>query len=348
MTIYFRGGEDIDFDPSYGSTITNIDTAGIAYRSSFARCALALTTLNDTTPLPSRRLQAYPFWSNVTTLWSHAQYCNYNNATLYYPNASLMGFQDSTGLARIIVRGDTALGQIRISTVNAAGTVTDLVASSASIPALFASTTPLALDLSVTNYGASGTVTFYVNGVSVATYTGNLVTDSNTGLGGAFWAGLTNGSPEVAWSEMIVSSSSTLGYGLYTMAPVANGNTNTWTGSVSNVNEITINDANYNYTTTVNAEAEYTTSTSLPTGSWSVLEFSTKARIARGATGPQTFEFVVRTINGTPADYTAGSTSPNTSFHGYTYVWSQNPATSAAWAATDFASGFNYGVIATT
>jgi len=346
MTAYFRGGEDIDFDPFFGSLGYNVTTNGGWFRGNFSRCGLIFNNPSDATSLPANRLQAYPFWSNVTTLWSHAQFINLGSNANWQSSATIMGMQDSTGVARILITTGGAIGQVRIAIANAAGTISYVASSSASIPAIPASTM-CALDLQVINYGASGTVNFYVAGVLVVSYTGNLVTDGNTGLGGAFWAGAVTSAADCSWSEMIVSSVSTVGAGLYTMAPVANGNTNTWTGSVSNVNEITINDANYNYTATVNAEAEYTTATSLPTGNWTVQEFSTKARIARGATGPQTFEFVVRTINGTPADYTAGSTSPSTSFHDYTYAWSQNPATSAAWVAGDFATGFNYGVIAT-
>jgi hypothetical protein len=144
-----------------------------------------------------------------------------------------------------------------------------------------------------------------------------------------------------AYSEVIVQDSSTLGYALLTVPPLANGNTNTWTGSVGNIDEITINDANYNTTTADSQLAEYTVTYTLPSGDWNVVAYVEEARVSVGSTGPQHFEFAVRTYG---SDYVAGTVTPTNYLDNYSYIWAQNPHTALPWGTLDFGAGFNLGI----
>jgi hypothetical protein len=131
---------------------------------------------------------------------------------------------------------------------------------------------------------------------------------------------------------VIIQDTSTLGMAVLTLPPLATGNTQAWTGSVSNINEISINDSNYIYDANANDISEWTVSTSsMPAGTWNISAVVTEARVNVGSSGPQHFEWVVRTSDG--SDHVAGSVAPTTSFSNYQYVWPTNPHTSAAWNA---------------
>jgi hypothetical protein len=108
------------------------------------------------------------------------------------------------------------------------------------------------------------------------------------------------------------------------------------------VNKTTINDAT-SVSTAGSALSEWTTAPTIPNGNWSVLAVAQEARIQVGTTGPQHFEWLLRT-GGT--DYVSGSLAPSTSFSTFSnQLWSLNPNTSSAWSTTDLTTaGFNLGI----
>ena len=332
-TVLFVAAEDCDFDTTTSPGGFRADTGASSFRSNFVRCSVHPNNVDNLNP-SYNRLRS-DFWATQTTLWVHAWYYDFNYAG--QNNNNLIALMDSGGVYRVILRSNGTLGQVKISLCNAAGTITD-VALSGVYALLFGNIQ--AIDLSVTNYATAGTanISLYINGILAAAYTGTIQTDSCPGLCAVDFCGITN----PYWSEMLVQDTDTRGRGIYAMAPVANGNTNTWTGNVSNVNQITENDANYNYVTTANQLAEYTTATTLPTGSWTIQTFWQTVRLNIGASGPQNFQFVTRTVDG--SDHTAGTPTPINYFHNYKYQWTANPHTSAAWVASDFGAGFNYGI----
>jgi hypothetical protein len=145
-------------------------------------------------------------------------------------------------------------------------------------------------------------------------------------------------------SEVIIADEDTRGMALWTLAPTAAGNTQSWTpNTVGNISETTTSDATFISTATNNAFSEWTTPVTPPTGSWSVRAIVQDARVQRGTTGPQTFDWMVRTAG---ADYAAGTTqAPTTTYANFrNQLWSTNPSTLAPWSIANIAAGFNLGI----
>jgi hypothetical protein len=245
-----------------------------------------------------------------------------------------MALFDATGVGRIAVLGTGTNGQLKIVSCNAAGTLTTLATTSTS--AYYIPSNTMAIDLFV-NYSTNGQVTLYIDGVSVADSgpNVNILTDSATNVSQFLLSSPTGPSvgfsANVFWSEIIIQDTSTLGMGLVTLPPQAAGNTQSWTGSVSNINELTLNTSASITTTANNAMSEWTVNTALPSGSWAIAAVVTEAVVSAGTSGPMHFEWVVRTSDGT--DHVAGNVAPATGFGNYQNVWPVNPQTGTAWQA---------------
>ena len=335
-TLLYAGGEDIDFYCNSGGTCSFNTFAG-TFRASWARSAYQVAaTASDP---PTNRFATAVF-SPVSTLWVHAQYCNFNpNACIpsTSSNVQMIRIMDSSGNPTLIVRGTGVSGQVKISSRTAGGTFTDLVTCSSAIGASLQQ-----LDLYV-NYGTSGEVALYNNSAQVCDYTGNVTNgDGATTLNQIEFA-----SPFSLgdWSEVIVATTDTRGMSRFTANTAGNGNTTSFSGTnvCSSIwNATVFNDANYGFSGTNNAIHECTINSAVPAGSYSVLGLVMSARVLVGTTGPQHFDFVIRT-GGT--DYFSSDFAPLNSFSNITnYIQTTNPATSNPWAVSDFqAAGFNVG-----
>jgi hypothetical protein len=323
-TVYFAGGEDTSF--------SLVSAAGynsaVVYRSSFCRCAVNVTSSSTTYP-PSAYART-PVFASLSSFWTHAGWHNYTTQTSTL-NTTLLALQDSSGVGRILVQGTGTNGQLKISTRNAAGTVTTLATTAAGAFPTVGANAVVHFDLFL-NYAVSGQAQLWINGV-IAADTGpgvNVTTDSATSLA-QLLLGSINGSNSF-WSEVIVQDTSTIGSALFTIPPVAAGNTQSWTpNTVGDVNPVTINDANFVATTTNNALSEWTVATTLPAGSWTIEAVVQEARVSVGTTGPQHFEWLVRTSDG--SDHMTGTVAPSVgSFSNFgPQIWPTNPHTGAAW-----------------
>jgi hypothetical protein len=328
MTIYFVGGEDTSY-----LLIAGFGASGSAIRTGFARYSMSANGQSTAIP-PTARLVT-PQIGPATSLWYHARYGNQGDvgggATIN--NSTLMAVADSAGTYRIIVASNGTSGILKISKRDNAGTLTTLATSSAN--AMFASIPTMAIDLFV-NYAVSGQATLYINGQNVCdtgpgvdvttnsvTALGQLILSSHSSSGG-------NGS---CWSEVIIQDTSTFGLGVQTLAPVAAGNTQSWTpNTVGNINPNTFNDATFVSASTNNSLQEWTLTTTNPTGSWSINAVVQEARFSAGATGPQHFEWLLRTIDG--SDNVSGSVAPPIGTFGtFSNMWLTNPHTGAAWGS---------------
>jgi hypothetical protein len=342
MTIYLAAGEDIDVggtaanDPGSGGSFS-VSTSTTNFRSAYCRCCLQTTSGGAASDPPTNRL-GYGFSSAISQFWFHCQFQTNSASGGTLSNAQLFRFCDGT-TSRLAVRGTGTNGQLKISKRTAAGTFTDLVTGTSG--AFTSGVT--AVDLFV-NYAVSGQVTLYLNGVQVADYTGDVTTDSATTLSGFTFGGIQT-AVQNGISEIIVSSSDTRGKALWTLTPQAAGNTQSWTpNTVTNINEVTLSDATFISTTANDSLSEWTTSTSIPSGSWSVDAIVQSARVEVAVSGPQHFDWVIRTADGT--DNLAGdSNAPITSFGNFkNKIWATNPKTGTAWATSDITTGFNLGI----
>lgn len=352
-TILFASGEDTGFTEIVGATGGAQGVTGGIYlsRSGFARnttTVVATFNSNNVADPPASRIQT-PTFTSVSSLWVHFQFYTIStNVTASGQQALILRSPD--GVARILLRQTGTAGQLKISKRNAAATITDL----ATFTGNFSNTAQTAFDMNVVYGCTSGdSVTVYYQGVVVGSFSGSSIcTDAATQLNqlelGAF-NGSTLGSVTTAgtgYSEVIIADADTRGMALWTLNPSAAGNTQSWTpNTLGNINKAVIDDTSSISTGASSQLSEWTTPTTYPTGTWSLLAVVQEARVLRGTTGPQTYEWLMR-VNST--DNVTGSVSPTTSFANFSnQIWSLNPHTSAAWATSDITTGFNLGIEST-
>lgn len=337
-TILFGGGEDVDFTCT--GTCTTFTTAG-SYRSAWSRLSYSvIATAAD--PPPSRL--STPAFTASTSIWVHGQWCNSASACATIATISatqLIRVFDSGGNPTLIIRATGTNNQVKISSRTSGGVFTDLVTCSSAFNAGVNQ-----LDLFV-NYGVSGTVALYLNSVQVCSFSGDVTNgDGSTTLNKVEFAGVTTGVSS-AWSEIIVADSDTRAMGLLRLTPNGAGNAVQWSGvnpCTTIVNATAYNDATLSSSSASNELLQCTTTNTLPAGTWTVPAVVMSARLQRGATGPQTFNYVTRTGG---SDFTNGSDlTLTTSLANYSgYVQSTNPDTLSAWATSDLtAVGFNIGL----
>lgn len=332
-TVYWAGGEDATFG---STTVECVGGGNATYRSAYARGSMLFQGSPYAPPFvyPLTSYSRSPVLSLPTAFWFHAQFGAINPASNGMPNNSIwVTFYDNMGIPRIAIRGGGAAGQIKISTVNAAGAFTDLVTSAAgAFNWVLPNPNPTAVDIFV-NYSTSGQVQVNWNGVPICD-TGtmvNVVTDSATACAQVAVAGGMNDFSGWGWSEFVICNTDTRGFVVQTLPPVATGNTQTWTGSVSNINSLTVDFSVFNSTLGANEISEWTVSTALPTGNWEIIAVAQSAAMSRGTTGPQNFAWDVRVSAG--ISYQSGSQALTAGDQFVQFVWMTNPNTMVAWNA---------------
>lgn len=343
--VLFACGEDSCMTPiqASGTSVTPVTTAG-AYRAGWAREGLSVWGNTSADPNPQRWIS--PVFTATSNLWVHAEFYlgGMSSATT---NQQALLIRSPDGVARILLRLTSAPGQIKVSTRNAAGTITDIGSPSSSNFGSGLNT----LDINV-NYTctAAGGVTVYLNGASVIAFTGNPCTDSATSLDQVEFSDMasstvqpcTSASGATCWSEIVVANSSTLGYGLLSLTPTASGATQNWVpNTLANINKTANNDTTSITTTGNNVLSEWTQATAIPSGNFGVVAITQDFRIEKGATGPQN---ALPLVHVGASDFTGTSFSPLTSFSNWNYVWATNPATGLAWTTTDVTAPLQYGV----
>jgi len=334
MTILFAGGED--------TSVTFIGTAAsstgsFAFDAAFSRAGLNVPV--SATDPPTSRIQTAVF-SSVSAIWVRAFVGNNSAGAGTTNNQQAFRLLSPDGNPRVLLRTDGS-SHLKVTTRTAAGTLTDVATSTATVVSVNGAQTRFPVDMFV-DYTATGGAQVYFNGIQFINFSGDLRTDAATllnrwELGGVY-------STQCWWSELVASDASTLSTRLWTLAPQAAGNTQGWTpNTLANINEATINDATLISTGANNTLSEWTTPTTAPGGTWSVRAIVQDARIQVGTTGPQHFDWVVRTAS---TDFTAGvSNAPGNTFSNFNnQLWATNPNTSAAWSITDIAAGFNLGI----
>ena len=354
--ILFAGGEDIDFQPigtgfsaSLANNVWTADTTAGRFRVGYARQALTLQGTNGTTQgiywLRTPAFAASTFWVSLRA------WVGTGSGGLNAHSARMLRLLDANGVMRLALRGNGSTqptSPFIAEKVNAAGTATTLVTSSAGLASLNP-VTPDKIDIAV-NYAAAGSLQVYVNGVLVASYSGDVTTDGVTALayldlGSIGYNTGNSGTVFCAWSEVIVSTRDTRNMSLLTQAPLANGNSTTFTSGVaSNVNETLNSDATVDYAAAAGQLQEYTVSPAVPAGNFSVLDLIHHGRVTAGSSGPTHFQFAVRT-GGT--DYVSGTIAPTGAFATYAANWETNPNTGAAWTTAQIVNAsalFNMGV----
>lgn len=356
--ISFVGGEDFDFLlpaglVAAGSTGVSVNTTAGYFRAGYARCAMVV--MQNTNPPTFGRTFQSPIGSfSHTDFWTTAQLFStlVSGAIGNSTGDIVMQWSDSSNIPRIRIRNanryrSTSSGvdayppiPLVVEKLDAAGTATQLGSNTTPV---FSVGTMTRIDVHI-NYAVAGEVSIYINGSLLFTYTGNVTTNSVTSLGSVVFGGpvaVAVGRLDWGWSEMAVSPDDTRRViGIVTTAPSANGATDQWTGTASDISEIVLSDVTVNYTDTAAFVQEYTIS-SLPSGVYGIMTVVSKLRAAAGAGAPQNIDHIVR-IGG--VDYASPDQSLTGAFAMSTYNWDTNPATGGGWTQAVLSAGtFNWG-----
>ncbi len=315
-TIYFAGGEDIDFNLSGGAGSSN--TSG-SYRTPNARCSIYIPGFSSVANIKN----ATSF--NTSTFWFTGR--SYQTSVVSVSQAPI-NFTDINGKVRLRILYTTNT-TASFQKLTAAGVATTLFTFNLTLSL----STIDKWDISV-NYSTTGYVYVYLNGALLGSFTGDTTSDDGiTSLTGFQLYSFTAGAGSSGfWSEVIVSDSDTRPMFLQTLAPVANGNTHnfdTGSPSASNVNEIFLNDGTLDGSSVAGQIDEYTIP-SLVGGTYSILAVGVSARMIKGATGPTKAQLVLRSGS---TDYTSPNQSLMTGWSTYSNWWSNDPNTSSPWAA---------------
>ncbi len=329
--ILWFGGEDTGFTIQGAAAF---GSAGTGYDTNFARVAYIGQNSTTVADPPANRIVT-PTFSAGSTVWVHGRAFIGTTLTTTSGEQGLI-LRSPDGVSRIIVRQTGANGTLKVSTRNAAGTITDLATSSVTFAGSFT------LDVFV-NYTCSGAgaVQLYINNTQGINFSGNPCTDSATQLNQADFASFTNGSGGncstsvgTCWSEIIIANEDTRLMRLATCAPQAAGNTQQFTpNTLANVNKPTISDGTFVSTSTNNQLSQWTCPTTAPSGIWGVKSVSIESRMMVSTTGPQNFDWSWRIAG---SDYLAGTTTAATNaFLNYRLQQDTSPATGTAWGIAE-------------
>lgn len=332
-TTYFAGN---DFSSWTARGSVSVNTGG-GYRSGWVSSAMAVTNTAVADPPPDGITS--PVFTSISSGWFHGIATCGNSGIGSNNGAALLRVLDSSGVARIVVQGTGTTGGLAVYKENAALSKT-LLFTATGTPFVSTPNAQNFIDLRVV-YGTSGSVALSVNAVEVGSYSGDVTTDSNTSVAQLDLCSIAG---QINWSEVLVSDSLTINAGVWALEPQATGNTQNWIGVVGDIDKLTVNDTTFIADGGTGDLSGWTTPTSPPSGAWLVQSIVQEARAAVGLSGPQHFDWYVRTADG--SDHNPGvDNAPMTSFSNFpNYIWATNPHTSAAWAITDITTGFNLGV----
>jgi hypothetical protein len=342
-TTYFAGNDFVSW-VSTGTVAVNTSLGN--YRSAWVSSAMEVTCTSVADPPPDR-IQCAQFVDSTNTpttssaFWVHQLCVIPATGVGNTLNAALLRCLDSSGVARLVVRGTGTSGQLKVDKRDAVGTFTNLFTTAAGA---FKSggLAQNFIDVSV-SYSVAGSVALFINGVPVGSFSGDVTTDGVTALAFADFSSPASGDA-VNWSECIISDKLTINAGLWRLSPQAAGVTQNWVGTAGDIDKTAVDDTTFIADGSAGDLSGWTTPTTPPSGAWLVQSIVQEARAAIGLSGPQHFDWYVRTADG--SDHAAGvSNAPTTSFGNFpSYVHPQNPHTSADWVIGDIAAGFNLGV----
>lgn len=269
MSIIWCGGEDIDFaykvNPDYSTSTSN-------RRIAWSRVAIDTVDSNSS-------IMGSQYFTPVTSCWVHAYYKMFATGAVSGTYSLIYLYDSSTG-ATIGIGNDGTTGNTKVSLIRYDGSTNTVIAyESGTSWSGFVGT----IDFQLINYGASGRVKVWMNGVAVIDYTGDLVGSSGaTGLDQLRLYGSSYAShPCGYWSELIVSTTDTRAMGLKTLAPDSAGDANEWTGAYTDVDEIEVSDIDVIYTS-AGSKSFQLNLTGMPAGVYSVKGVKVAGRVLDG------------------------------------------------------------------
>lgn len=309
MSYLWCGGEDIDFP---NGNVTYGPNGSSGFRTGYARCGLGVGTgigMAYSTPFQG---------GAVTAGWLSCQ-C----ILLVGVNTSQQRIGFGTGTAGIMIgSSSSSANKLAIWGWNGS-TFTQLAIE----PGTSINThTQFKFDVHFTGLGSSPSVSVYIGGNLMLTYSGT-VPISNASC---VMLGAVNVSDIWTVSEIIVADADTRAVqGLVTMAPSGNGTTQNWSNpAFTNFSPVVINDANSAFVNTTGQDEQATLS-DMPSGNFSIPLVKIAAR-ALATTGAASTNLKLGVNNGGTVAV-GSSLALSTAFNTVENYDTTDPTTGSAW-----------------
>lgn len=319
MTILFMGGEMGAFTPSDANAVEFTESA--TFNSSFARCSVG--------GAGSASYIESPEWTETDDIWIHFE--------VYQNPPVTSGTQ--TQIATFLNAAGTEVARITSDNPSLGGTQTWQLQywNGSAWTNLGSSFTSAAgrevVDIHLVTNTASGSGSVYFSGTLRSTGSANLSTIA--GVAQMRGYGKTSGiGMGVALSQVIVADEPTVGWRLFTVPVSGVGATSAWTGSRTEIDEISYSDADFISSGTADQVSTFAVTAPTLTG-YEVRAVGVSARARCGSGGPQNLQLALRSSG---ADYFSSSLALDVAYGAFVNIWEENPATSAAWLNSAIAS----------
>ena len=321
MGVIWAGWEDIQFQ---NGTPPGVDTTSGRFRAAFSRCGLSRTSTGGGASKGTQFPGGAVTTANVTWYVSEAGFdtANVNPASI----GGVGQFSSSKGL----VLGNAANGSLQLALYKYDGTTYTKLATESGASLNFTGR----IDMLILNYGATATVTVYLNQspIPVITFTGDVTVSGMTNFDCFIWGpNLAGSGTSSTISEVIVSTDDTRAYlGLQTLALTGAGTTHTWTNNTfSNINGTAFSDLNPASDNNNGDIQEYTITPPISPGSFSYVAIIQAARMAKSA-APAALGYNDVTGGGGVGFGTGATKAPTISYGCYEQIDAVNPLTGVA------------------
>jgi len=319
QTIYFAGGEDVDF-PNGTTSACSVNGPGpfSSNRVGYARGVVDLCS--GTVGVYAASLS----FSSVTSAWLHFWYWGCGSWYIGLgTSGKSVGFSNNNSC------------EAWLGTYDGSSTYNWLVNTSGNV--IPSGGSPSQWDLQVSDYGSSCVLNLYMNAASspTLTYSGNCTVGGNTGLNSVIITFPNSGTSAYyneGFSEIIVANSDTRALSLVTLTPNANGTTQSWsTPAYTNINPITINDSNFTSDNNNGDVTQYKMNC-LPSGTFSIKDVRI---ITRGLKVSGGLTHINSGFYNGSSDQLGTSAAQNSYFFPFLNDFTTNPFTSSAWQQSD-------------
>lgn len=315
----FGGGELSSFDPlsTTGCIEQSSGTPGVNYDPNFARCAIHISPGFYATS---------PVWAAAATGWFHGA-LTWGGSGI--TNARALSFyQSGTEVFRMQTSSSGPSNYVWNYQTLQSGVLTSV--GSFTLPA---NNAPATFDIKIVA-GANGGLQVYSSGTLVV----NVPTGLNhggftgvdqiqiTGIGVPFNGG------DAFWSEVIFDSVPHIGDRLRTFPINTLSGTNFgWTGAVTDVNEVILNDATFCSAATANLTDTFFAS-GFSLGTFNIVSVIVAIRVNCGVTGPQNVNLALRTAS---TNFFSPNLACANGYQATVWSWNTNPNTLSQWLAAD-------------
>ena len=314
MTVLFAGGECEAFVVSNAANVSEVTTGG-TYDSTYSRCSIELRG-------GSEWMESAVFAAQ-TTIWAHIEH--YSGNTTGQSGLTVATLYNSSGTAVFRLQY-TSTGVVQPQYWN--GSAWTNIGTTISVSV----STRYIYDLKVV-CGASGSFELYVGGTLQSSGSASM-TSVNDIAKVRCHSGTTSASNRHCFSQIIVATTSTVGWKYYLKPPTGNGANTAFTNDYTAVDETTLSDADY-ITSGVANDVETFTGAALSLGSFIVKAVVVSMRAKNDGVAPVNVQAALRRGS---TNYFSSNLSINSGFGPALGIFETDPSTGVAWTASDAGS----------